>query len=159
MKQKKSDTPQDAYYKAERYCALQERCIAEVRAKFYEWEVAAAEGEKIIEELLKEDFINEERFATVFARGKFRIKKWGKIKIKYALGHFNIPSPYINNALKEINNSDYKRALEKIITDKSKMVKAASPALKKKKLLQYALSKGYESELVWEVLGFISSKA
>ena len=71
--------------KARNYCAYQERCLEEVKTRLKEWKVQSRFIEKILEELLKDDFINEERFARIFSSGKFRYNHWGKNKIIYEL--------------------------------------------------------------------------
>ena len=108
--------------------------------------------ERIISQLISEGFINEERFAIAYAGGKFRIKHWGKIKIRLALKQKNISDYCINKALKEINSRDYQRTLEKTILDYSKKISEKNPLKKNYKIAQHLISKGFEPELVWEVL-------
>ena len=145
-------TPKQAKLKAMKYCAYQERCQQEVRNKLHELGVYGNDAESIITELISENFINEERFATLFAGGKFRIKKWGKIKIQHALKQYNISEYCINKGFKEIGHADYIKTLKKIIADKKEQIKAANTLAAKKKIIQYAISKGYESDLVWEII-------
>lgn len=145
-------TPQQGLIKAQKYCAYQERCQQEVRGKLYEWGIKKDDLENIISNLISDDFINEERFARAYARGKFRIKKWGRIKIKAALKGFDISSYCIKQAMKEINNEEYISTLKELIkkTYKGKMNTLSLPQ-------QYALakkimSKGYEQDIIWDVL-------
>ena len=116
-KRKKIYSPQEALKKAYKFCAYQERNQQEIRDKLYEWGLHKQDVEQIISQLISEGFINEERFAIAYAGGKFRIKHWGKIKIKLALKQKNISEYCINKALREINNRDYQKTLEKTIVD------------------------------------------
>ena len=123
-----------------------------MRDKLYEWGLHKQDVEPILSQIISEGFINEERFAIAYAGGKFRINHWGKIKIRLALKQKNISEYCINKALKEINNSDYHKTLEKSITDYSKKVSEKNPLKKNYKIAQHIISKGFEPELVWEVL-------
>ena len=96
--------------------------------------------------------MNEERFAIAFAGGKFRIKQWGKVKIKIELRYRKVSDYCINKALKQISDKDYFSTLEKIIVKKSKLVKEPNKIKKHYKLLQYASSRGYEKDLIVDVL-------
>lgn len=138
--------------KARKYCSYQERSQQEVRDKLYEWGLHKKEVEETIAQLVTENFLNEERFAVAYAGGKFRIKHWGKIKIKLALQQKKV-SPYcINKALKEISDLEYEKTLNKVISDYSKKVSEKNPLKKNYKIAQYIMSRGFEPELVWDVL-------
>src|SRR5688500_741234 len=100
-----------ALIKARNYCAYQERCQQEVRDKLYEWGLWPEAVENIIVELITDNFLNEERFATTFAGGKFRIKKWGRVKIKLELKKRKISEYCIKQAMKEIDEKDYLKTL------------------------------------------------
>src|SRR4051812_46425387 len=115
--------PKKALLKAQKYCAYQERSQQEVRDKVYSWGLHRNEVESIISELIVSGYLKEERFAVAFAGGKFRIKGWGKIKIKQALKLKSVPEKVINIALNEIDDRDYKKTLKKLIADHSKEVK------------------------------------
>lgn len=156
---KKVYTLNQALKKAADYCALQERCQQEIRTKLYDWGLFGEEVEQCIAELISTGFINEERFAKAFAGGKFRIKKWGKIKIKNELKRKKISEYCIKKGLQEINDSDYKTALKEILLKKSKELKALPAGRQEKniykkmnRLASFALQKGYESELVWIII-------
>lgn len=151
-KKPKKLTPLQAKLKAESYCAYQERYQQEVRNKLYEWGLHNNDVENIIADLITSGFLNEERFAKAFARGKFRIKKWGRIKIKLELKARKISDYCIKQAIKEINEEDYISTLEEIVTKKYKTIKATKAEVKKFKTAQYAISRGFESDLVWEIL-------
>ena len=101
----KSNIDNDFYRileKARKYCAFQERCHQELREKLYSWLLPEKSVEQIISELISEGFLNEERFAKAFSRGKFRIKRWGKNKITNELKRRNISEYSIRKGLKEI---------------------------------------------------------
>ena len=100
-------TALQAQNKAESYCAYQERSQQEVRNKLYEWGLYPNEVENVIVELLLSNFINEERFALAYVSGKFKINKWGKIKIQQGLKLKGISSKMIQDSLKSIDMDDY----------------------------------------------------
>lgn len=106
---------QQAKVKAESYCAYQERSQFEIRNKLYEWGLHQKNVEEIISELIKLNFLNEERFALAYSLGKFRIKGWGKNKIRQGLKLKRIPDKLIIKSLKEINEDDYLLMLTKIL--------------------------------------------
>ena len=151
-KVKKILDPQQALIKAQKYCAYQERSQQEVRDKLYSFGLHKKDVENLVAELIISGFLKEERFATAFASGKFRIKKWGRVKIKMALQQKRVSDNLIKQALKGIDERDYKTELKKIIDYQSKKIKETSPIKKKYKIAQYAISLGFEAELVWEIL-------
>jgi regulatory protein len=137
--------------KARKYCAYQERSQQEVRDKLYEWGSHKQEVETIISVLISEDFINEERFAIALAGGKFRIKKWGRIKIVQALKLHRISDYCMNKALQQIDEDDYRTTLQDIMKKKLLLIKSGTKKDKISQLIKYAQSKGYEWELVYDV--------
>lgn len=147
---KKSFTVQEATIKLMQFCAYRDRSHKEVEEKLKEMNMIPAAKEQIIIQLMREDFLNEERFARSFVRGKFRIKKWGKIKIKQELKFRDISAPIIKLALTEISEIDYQTSLSELAEKKLVLIKESNPYKKKKKLLNYLLQKGYESHLVYE---------
>lgn len=151
-------SPEKAFAKAQNFCVYQERSQQEIRDKIYSWGLHLKEVENIISRLIDEGFLKEERFAVAFAGGKFRIKKWGKVKIKQALKEKRITDPLIKKALSEISDSDYRKMLLRILAVKEKTIKEKDPFKRKYKLASYAISRGYESELVWQMLGEIESE-
>ena len=138
--------------KAERYCAYQERCSYEVRQKMKEFDANEEDVEKIIASLQEDDYMNDERFARLFASGKFRIKRWGKNKIRAELRMKHLPDEFIKNGLDAIDESDYLKTIEHLIKKKSKEVKSKNAKDRSRKILMNLLSKGFESELIWKVL-------
>ncbi|MFL5752111.1 MAG: regulatory protein RecX [Bacteroidia bacterium] len=144
--------PNLALEKMRNWCAYQERCQQEARNKLYEYGLWPEAVESIISSLINENFLNEERFAKAYAGGKFRIKKWGRIKIKAALRQKKLTEYCINKGLKEIDERDYVKTLEKLLADRSKKVKEKNPIRRNYKLLQYAYGRGFEQDLVMEIL-------
>jgi regulatory protein len=152
MRTKKSYTINEATKLLENYCAYQERCHKEVEQKLYDINMIPEAKEKIILHLLQHNFLNEERFAKAFVRGKFSIKKWGKIRIVNELKFRNISAYNINSSLKEINNEDYLETLQKIAEKKSPLIKESNLFKKRNKLSTFLISKGYESDLVFKTV-------
>ena len=138
--------------KAQSSCAYQERYQQEIRDKLYEWKAPREIIEPIISQLINDNFLNEERYAKTYAGGKFRIKNWGRIKIKLELKRRGITPYCINKGLKEIEETAYRNTIKKLIAAKSKTLKEAHPLKRKHKIVQYLISKGFESELVLELL-------
>jgi regulatory protein len=145
-------TPQQARDKILRYCAYQERSHSEVKNKLYEFGLKRDEVDELLTYLITEGFLNEERFAKAFAGGKFRMKKWGRLKIIHALEGKNISKNCIKSAMKEIDEDEYREALRKIISDKSEMLDSENVYVLRDKIAKYAMQKGYEPELLWQVL-------
>lgn len=143
---------EQAKVKAESYCAYQERSQHEVRNKLYEWGLHQKDVEEIISELIEANFLNEERFAIAYTLGKFRIKGWGKIKIKHALKLKRVPDKMITKALKNIDYDDYLAKLTELLDKKRALSSEKDPFKLFAALSRYAASKGYESELVSEIL-------
>ncbi|MBN2237364.1 MAG: RecX family transcriptional regulator [Bacteroidales bacterium] len=138
--------------KAMKYCAYQERCQWELERKFYDWQVDFEIRDQVMSELITQGFINEERFANQFASGKFRMKCWGKQKIKTELKARQISSYSINKALNNISDEEYNLALHNLIKRKESDIRAKSEFEKKQKLAQFLFGKGYETELIWSAL-------
>ena len=149
---KKQLTPEQALQKLRHYCAYQERCHSEVKEKLYSLGVMDKEQDKIIATLIEENYLDEERFALAFAGGKFRMKQWGKVKIKYELKQKQVSEYSINIALKQIKQKDYLAVLKKLAEDKYASLKKEQPFLRKKKTMDYLFQKGFEGELVREVV-------
>jgi len=138
------------YEKARNFCEYQERCIYDVKKKLQLWKATDKTIEKIITQLEKDDFINEERFAVSFAVGKLRNNKWGRTKIFYALSQKHIPEIYIQMGLNEIDEEEYMATLKYILD--SKNINEKDDFKRKAKLVKYAQQKGFRASLVWEVL-------
>ena len=142
----------EAIQKIEHYCAYQERCHEEVEQKLWSMKMTSEEIAAIISHLINENFLNEERFACSFARGKHRIKHWGKIRIVNELKFRGINQTLINIALKEINTEEYYSTFDSLSTRHWESIRETNSLKKRKKFCDYLLRRGYESNLVYEKL-------
>lgn len=145
-------SPKESLSKIYRYCAYQERSHQEVKNKLFSYGLRASAVDEIMARLITEGFLNEERFAKTFAGGKFRMLKWGKLKIQRELEMMNLTSRCISKGLAEIDPADYLKTLSILINKKEKQMAEPNVFTKKNKLAKYAITKGYEPELVWEVI-------
>lgn len=146
----KTLTPQEAKERIQRYCAYQERSHAEVKDKLYGYGLHRAQVEEMLVNLITDGFLNEERFAKAFAGGKFRTKKWGRVKIAHSLEAKGVSGNCIRIGLKEIDESDYLRVLKQLLKEKCARLTAENVYVVRDRLSKYAIQKGYESELVWK---------
>ncbi len=149
---RKSFTPAEAKVKIAAYCAYQERCQKEVRDKLYDYGLPSYEVEDLVTAMILEGFVNEERFSKAFVRGKFRMKKWGRIRIikelKYRVSSDNL----VRTALKEIDEQEYWDTLICLAERKLREMKEKDSFKRKMKLYQFLAYKGYESDLVQEAI-------
>jgi len=141
-----------ALNKAMAQCSRREYCCEDIRNKLSSWGVNESDSDKIITTLIKENFINELRFASAFVKDKFKYNKWGKIKIGMHLRAKKIPSDIVKSALDDIDYENYINSLKGIISSHRRTVKAKNQYDLKAKLIRHALSKGFESSLVYEIL-------
>lgn len=142
-----------AWQKIKHYCAYQERSHTETREKLYSFGLYKHEVETLLSRLIEEDYLNEERYAIAFAGGKFRMKQWGKVKIKYELQQKRV-SPYcIKKALAAIEEPDYEACLQKLAKAKLATLKGERNIfVKKTKLRNYLLQKGFEANMVMGIV-------
>jgi regulatory protein len=140
--------------KIKKWCAYQERSHYETRSKLREYGLCLGDVDEALSILITENFLNEERFAETFARGKFRIKHWGKNKIKAELKFKKVSDYSINKALKQIDGNEYLKVAEKLIFKKLKETKEKVPYKKNYKVLQYVVGRGFEMDIVADILKF-----
>jgi regulatory protein len=140
----------EAIHKIEHFCAYQERCHDEVVQKLRAMKMDSNEIDEIVAHLIKENYLNESRFACSFARGKHRIKFWGKVRIVNELKFRNISTYNINLALKEITTEEYEANFNTLAERNWNAVKESNGLKKRKKCCDFLLRKGYESNLVYE---------
>lgn len=140
----------EALTKIHRYCAYQERSHKEVKNKLFEYGLRSSEVDEILAQLITEGFLNEERYAKAFAGGKFRMMKWGRLKIQRELEMEGLTPKCIVRGLTEIDPKDYSKTLASLI--KKKWAQTIEPDLfkKKNKVARFVIGKGYEPELAWE---------
>ena len=142
-----------AFEKAKYYCGYQERSHAEVKKKLYGFGLYKNEVEALMSRLIEENYLNEERFALAFAGGKFRIKQWGKTRIKFELKQRQVSDYSITKALAAIPAEAYEKTLKKLAAEKIYALKTEQNIYtKKSKLQNYLISKGYEYNLISEIL-------
>jgi regulatory protein len=151
MIQRKHLSKEQALQKAKHYCGYQERSHKEVKEKLYSFGLWKKDVEELISTLIEENYLNEERYAIAFARGKFRMKHWGRIKIKYELQQKYI-SPYcIKKAMKELSEEEYQKTFSKLANERWASLKSEKNIfIKKRKTQDYLLQKGFEHELINE---------
>jgi regulatory protein len=145
-------TPQEALARMYRYCAYQERSHQEVKNKLYTFGLFKSEVEELITRLITEGFLNEERFAKAFAGGKFRMQKWGRIKIVHELEARGLTKNCIKAGLREIDDDDYRNALQDLLDKKAAQIHEEDVFVKRDQLARYAIQKGFEPDLVWQLL-------
>ena len=136
-------------------CSRQERCTSDIRQKLVEYNLSIQEIDHIIKILIKENFINEDRYAVAFAHDKFRFNKWGKIKIEYQLKHKGIDNNIILKALGSIDSEEYLKMIKSELTKKFKKDKSSNAYVLKSKLLRFGQSKGFETEHVFNIINEI----
>ena len=142
----------EAKLKVADFCVYQERYQQEVRDKLYDCGLHQDEVEEVLSELISEGFVNEERFAKAYAGGKFRIKKWGRYKITMELKQRKISDYCIRKGLEEIEEAEYATTLAGLVSKKAGSTHEANPFILKRKIANYVIGKGYESELVWRAI-------
>jgi regulatory protein len=145
---------EQALQKLRHYCSYQERCHAEVKEKLYSFGLFKQVVEECISQLIEENCLNEERFAIQFAGGKFRIKQWGRQKIKHALKLKRVSEYCIRKAIQEIDQEQYIKTLNKLAAQKWRSIKGQGITrfVKTQKTTVWLLQRGYESDLIRKVI-------
>ncbi len=142
-------TPSQAKSKIAKFCAYQERCHQEVRDKLYSFGLSPDDVELLIFEMIQHDFLNEERFAIAFVRGKFIYKKWGRVKIRMELKRRKISDYCIKKGMREIDGAKYAEVLHGLLEKKISSLKTIKGYQKNYKAAQFVMNKGYEGDVVW----------
>jgi regulatory protein len=145
-------TKEDALKLLQRYCAYQDRCHKEVKQKLYDMGVYPDWQDEIILSLLEDNFLNEERFACSFARGKFRMKQWGRQRIQQELKQRQITAYCIKKAMQEIKEADYRDALHALVEKKASQVHGKSMWERKQKVARFIQQRGFEPQLFWPII-------
>jgi regulatory protein len=156
-KKKKSFTVEQIKTKIENYCVYQDRCHKEVEQKMWEYQLIPEARELILLSLMKDNFLNEERFSKSYARGKFRIKSWGKPRIVRELKFRDISAYNIKTALKEIDEDEYIKTIYRITENRNAVISETNVYKRKKKLIDFLMRKGFENELVYKVVNEVVS--
>lgn len=142
----------EALNKLYRYCNYQERCTAEVRQKLDSLALPADTREAVWQELLELDLFSDQRYAAAFAQGRFRQRQWGRIKIRHHLRQKGLSATTISQGLQALLPEEYEATLSRLLQQKLRTVKAANEYERKHKAARYAIGKGYEPDLVWQIL-------
>lgn len=150
MQSKKTYTVDEALKQMERYCSYQERCHKEVIQKLQRMHMIPAAIDHIVVKLMQDNFLNEERFAKAFVRGKFRIKKWGKQRLIRELKQRDIGNTLITMALQTISEQDYRDTFNALAERKAENLREPNILKKKKKLADYLFYRGWESQLIYD---------
>jgi len=145
-------TPDQVLDKIAKYCAYQERCVKDVRDKLKTFDIPQKEKDEILDYLLDNRFVNDDRFAKSFVRGKINQSGWGANKIRFHLIQKGIDKDIIEETLGQTDEETYRQRLIDILKTKSKTVKAENDFERKRKLAAYAMQKGFEGNLVWDIL-------
>lgn len=153
MIRRQSLTKEQALQKARHFCAYQERCHNEVKEKLYSFGLWKKDVEETISLLIGDDYLNEERFAIQFAGGRFRMKHWGKVKIRYELKQRQLSEYCIKKALAAIDEEDYLKTLSKLAVQKWDTLRDETNVfVRRRKTQDYLLQKGYEADLISQAL-------
>ena len=155
--QNKVFTVDEIKRKLEQYCVYQDRCHKEVEQKMREYNLIPEAKEMILLSLLQDNFLNEERFAKSFARGKFRIKHWGKQRIVRELKFRDISSYNIKTALKEIDEQEYLKTIYSITEKRNEAISEPNIYKRKRNLIDFLMRKGYENELIYKTVDEVTS--
>ena len=142
-----------ALNKAMKLCSEREFCTYDIIVKAETWGLGKDDAEKLIVQLKKEKFIDDRRYAAAYVKDKFNYNKWGKVKISAGLRMKGIPPEIVKDSLDTIDNKSYRELLERLISSHRKKIKAKNQYDLKAKLMRYGLSKGFESWLLYEILG------
>ncbi len=146
-------TLEQALQKARHYCGYQERCHSEVTEKLYSLGLWKKDVDEALSRLIEENYLNEERFAIQFAGGRFRMKQWGRVKIRYELKQRQVGDYCIKKALAEIDEEDYDRVLTKLMTEKWESLRGETNLfVRRRKVQDYLLQKGFEPGLILSAL-------
>jgi len=151
-KKKHIYTEQEAYQKLSALCAMSEQCCYDVMQKLKRWEVEPTIAERIVAKLVKERFIDEERYARAFVRDKFRYNHWGRVRIELELKKRKIASRHIEMGMEELKEEDNLETLRQIIEKKRPSVKGKNDYEIKGKLIRFALGRGFEMEDILRVM-------
>lgn len=144
--------------KIEKYCAYQERSHLEVKRKLLSLGLKSGDADMLMTDLIRNNFLNEERFAKAFALGKFRQKKWGLRKIKTALKSKGVSDPLIAKAVMGIDKNHYEQSLQELLEKKAKTLRETDAVKRRLKLQNFLLTKGYETEMVIDAVKAFTAK-
>lgn len=152
-------TYQEVKFKLEQWCAYQDRCVFEVTEKIKQFNLNESETQQLIKELQDNRFLDEERFVESFVSGKFKIKRWGRIKIKHHLIQKRIANSLIQKGIYEIDEQEYEATITSLLLKKNKELKVSlSEYEHQAKLFNYLISKGFEFETIQKCYNLLKLK-
>jgi len=154
---KKRLTKEQVLQKLRFYCRYQQRCQSEVKEKLFELGINKKDHDELITELVKENCLNDERFAVAFASGRFKLKQWGRKKIQKGLKEKRVSDEIAQKALEQINKKEYRAILNKLAKERYAALKHEQHVVRKKKTMDYLMQKGYELDLVKEAINNFSN--
>ena len=149
-------TENEALLRLQKICSQQEKCLFDINRKLMEWKIPVGQAENILKKLLDDKFVDELRYSKSFVRDKFRLNKWGRIKLEYALRQKKIDEKIIQDALAEIDERKYLDLVVELLRGKSKTLKNKDTGIIKAKLIRFAQSKGFEYSVIRQALQTIS---
>ena len=145
-------TFEEALVKTSNICARQEKCIFDIEKKLRDWGVSSSISNKVIDQLIKEKFIDETRYINFYVKDKFIFNRWGKIKIKWQLKAKQIYGKQVDDALTQIDDKEYTDALAQLLINKRRTIKEDDKYKIKASLIRYASSRGFEPDLIYRVI-------
>ena len=149
---KKDMTEQEAYLQLAALCAQAEHCQQEMRDKMRRWELDETVQNRIIDRLIKERYIDDERYARAFVKDKIRYNKWGRRKVQQALWQKHIDADIQQRVLDEIDEKEYLDILRPLLKQKRKNIKAESDYELNQKLVRFALGRGFDFDIIRQCL-------
>ncbi len=144
-----------ALQRAAALCSKQEQCSSHIRGKLKSWNVSDEDADKIIGLLHEEKFLDDARYATFYVRDKYRFNGWGKIKLAVMLRQKEIPPDIIGEALSQIDQDEYRQTCERLITEKAATLRESNQFKRKGKLFRFAAQRGFESDLIHQILSYL----
>ncbi len=153
--EKRGQIAKEAYAKMAQLCSRSEQCAADIRRKMTTYDLVDEIVEEIIVKLKEEKFLNEERFVKAYVSDKFRLNKWGKLKMRHSLRMKGLPEETIHKALNEIDEEKYKAVLLKTMKDKAKTIKKKEKFEKMGQVIRFAQSRGFEPELIHRYINLV----
>lgn len=157
-KKKREVSPESALSQAMFICSRQEKCCFDIRKKLRDWEISCDDQDKIIQSLIDEKFINEERYTNFYVRDKFRFNRWGRIKIAHHLKQKQIPEYLISDSLDQLNDVEYSEMLSDLLSSKIKTIREEDPYQLRAKLFRFAQGRGFESQLSLQIIDKLISE-
>lgn len=140
-------TPEQALRQLQHFCGYRERCHEEVREKLRSLGIWRSDQDEVISKLIEGDYLNEERYARVFAGGKFRVNRWGRNRIRYELLQKKVSEYCIRKAMQEIDDTEYDRVIEKLVEERMGQ-STERIEIRRQKTMTYLIGRGFEADRI-----------